>query len=372
MTELVLTPSDFIATVNQTLEFAYPVIAIEGELTNFKISNNRWVYFDLKDDTASVRFFGTVYSLPGPLKDGLIVRVVGSPRLHPRFGFSINFRSILPVGEGQLKKASDLLFKKLEAEGLFAPERKRVLPELPVSIGLVTAASSAAAADFLKITNARWAGINIKLVDSLVQGEQAPGQLTKALTYLNQLPELPDIIVMVRGGGSADDLAAFSDERVVRAVAASRVPTLVAIGHEVDVSLAELAADARASTPSNAAEIAVPDKKHDFEILGRERQQLRRLLTNLYQNRLDELAAEKTKLQTRTAELLAEHRARLAAQTAVIRLLNPAEALKRGYAIIKRSGSVITNAAAVSSGDHLELNFSDGKIQAIAKGLSGE
>src|SRR5581483_12363015 len=155
-TEIIFTPADFIAALNQTLEFAYPSVVIEGELSNFRVSKNRWVYFDLKDELASVPLFGTVYSLPGPLEDGLTIRVVGMPRMHPRFGFSVNFQSILPVGEGSLKKAADLLLQKLSAEGLFEPERKRPLPQIPETIGLVTAAGSAAAADFEKILNERW------------------------------------------------------------------------------------------------------------------------------------------------------------------------------------------------------------------------
>ena len=153
MEEIVFTPTDFVAVFNQTLELAYPVVAIEGELANFRVSRNRWVYFDIKDELASVKFFGSTYLLPGPLEDGLKLRVVGSPRLHPQFGFSITFQSIQPVGEGAIKKAADLVRAKLETEGLFAPQRKRPLPEIPRRVGLITAAASAACADFIKILN---------------------------------------------------------------------------------------------------------------------------------------------------------------------------------------------------------------------------
>src|SRR3954469_12447565 len=142
MQDIILSPSDFVAVLNQTLEIAFPVVAIEGELANFRISKNRWVYFDLVDEQSSVKFFGTVYELPGPLQEGLSVRVIGQPRMHPRFGFSVNLQSILPVGEGSLKKAADLLGQKLESEGLFAPELKRLLPTMPGTIGLITAAGS--------------------------------------------------------------------------------------------------------------------------------------------------------------------------------------------------------------------------------------
>src|SRR6266404_7913403 len=142
MDDIILSPSDFVSLLNQTLEVAYPSVVIEGELANFRISKNKWLYFDLQDEQASVKFFGTVYNLPGPLEDGLKIQVVGYPRLHPRFGFSINVQSLAPVGEGSIKKAADLLRAKLEAEGLFDPDRKRLLPALPQTIGLITAASS--------------------------------------------------------------------------------------------------------------------------------------------------------------------------------------------------------------------------------------
>ena len=135
MQGVVLAPADFVALLNQTLEFAYPLVTIEGELSNFRVSKGRWVYFDLQDEAASVKFFGTVYNLPWPLEDGLKIRVVGSPRLHPRFGFSVNITSIAPVGEGSIKKAADLLAAKLQAEGLFDEDRKRRLPEIPARIG---------------------------------------------------------------------------------------------------------------------------------------------------------------------------------------------------------------------------------------------
>lgn len=366
MKDVVLAPSDFVGLLNQTLEYAYPVVVIEGELANFRVSKNRWVYFDIKDELASVAFFGTVYSLPGRLEDGFLVRAVGAPRLHPRFGFSVNFQSVVPAGEGSIKKAADLLFKQLEVEGIFAVSRKRALPDLPARIGLITAADSAAAADFIKIANQRWAGLEIRLVDCLVQGEQAPGQLIRGLEYLNQLPEPPDLIVMVRGGGSADDLAAFSDERLVRAVAASRVQTLVAIGHETDTSLAELAADARASTPSNAAQAALPDKKHQLELLGRERQGLSRTLAGLLGIHQDQLAANVSYLNARMLQIINQEKQRLASLAAVTKLLDPAAALARGYAIVKRSGRVVTSAKFIKPGDKLELTLRDGKIRAVA------
>ena len=138
------TPSDLVASINQTFDFAYSSIAVAGEISNFRVSKNRWVYFDLKDDESSVKCFATVYQLSGPLEDGMSVVLKCSPRLHPQFGFSLTVSAVQPVGEGSIKRASDLVFKKLEAEGLFAKKRKRALPYAPVKIGLITSVQSAA------------------------------------------------------------------------------------------------------------------------------------------------------------------------------------------------------------------------------------
>jgi exodeoxyribonuclease VII large subunit len=364
MQELVFTPADFVAAINQALEFAFPSVIIEGELSNFKVSKNRWVYFDLKDEEASVRFFGTVYSLPGPLEDGMSVRVVGVPSLHPKFGFSVNFRSILPVGEGQLKNAADLLFKKLEAEGLFSPERKRHLPQIPQTIGLITAADSAAAADFAKILNERWSGVEVLLHDVYVQGEQAPMQIIRAIEHLNQLSEVPEALVITRGGGSAEDLAAFNDERLVRAVAVSRIPTLVAIGHEVDVSLAELAADQRASTPSNAAQMLVPDKKHELVALAKIKGDLKLALESIGKNATQELKTRGEFLGRHMDNLLSGEREKIRSLQRIANLYDPRSQLARGYALVSVNGKFIKSTSQVSPGNQLNIKLSDGTIEA--------
>jgi exodeoxyribonuclease VII large subunit len=362
MQDAIFTPTDFVFALNQTLEFAYPSVIIEGELTNFKVAKNRWVYFDLKDEESSVRFFGTVYSLPGPLEDGMMVRSIGSPKLHQRFGFSVNFTSILPVGEGELKKAADLLLKKLTAEGLFASERKRVLPTAPQKIGLITAAGSAAAADFIKILNERWGGVEILLADVYVQGELAPLQIVNAIEHLNQLSEAPEVLVITRGGGSADDLAAFSDERLIRAVAASRIPTLVAIGHEVDISLAELAADMRASTPSNAAQILVPDKKHELEQLENSRNYLAQNLGSINKGLMQDLENQRQRIIRSVEDALRRQLEQIQATKRLVKLFDPASALKRGYALITAEGKFIKSARQLTKGDKLSIKLVDGTI----------
>jgi len=362
MNDLVLSPSDFVALVNQTLEFAYPNVAIEGELVNFRVAKNRWVYFALRDELSTVQFFGTVYQLPGPLEDGLSLRVVGSPRLHPKFGFSVNVLSIMPVGQGSIKKAADLVAAKLMAEGLFAPERKRLLPQYPIRVGLITAAGSAAYADFVKILNERWGGVEVMLADTFVQGDKAALQIVAAIEHINQLASPPEILVITRGGGSAEDLAAFNDERLVRAVAGSRIPTVVAIGHEVDESLAELAADARASTPTNAAQLIVPDRAHELANLKIKQKGLTQDVFEFFGSAKDRTLREREYLTSQVFRLFDIERERLAASKRLSSLFNPGAALKRGYAIVRAGERVVSKVAQTKPGQALNIQLTDGKL----------
>lgn len=373
-TELGAEPSfsvgEFVAVLNQTLEYAFPSVLITGELANFRVSKGKWIYFDLKDDTASVRFFGTVYQLPGPLEDGMLVQIRGLPRLHPQFGFSVTVQTMQPVGEGSIRRAADLLQAKLAAEGLFDEERKRPIPYPPERIGLVASSESAAYVDFMKIINARWQGLAIELIDVQVQGEAAPAQVVRAVEVLNQQAIPPDVIVVTRGGGSAEDLQAFSTESVTRAVAASRVPTLVAIGHEIDISLAELAADRRASTPSNAAELLVPDKAQVLLQLEQAKVHLGTLLTGY-------LEASRLNLQYIAEQLVTqfEHRLQsasrqLEATAQLLEALNPHAVLGRGYAVVRRDHKAIHGPADVSVGDTVQILVRDGTI--AAKIIEGE
>lgn len=359
-TGLVLGVSEFVDFLNQTLEVAYPFVEVEGELANFRVSKNKWVYFDIKDETASVRCFGTVYSLPGPLEDGMLVRIAGSPRLHPLYNFSFNVQSIVPVGEGALRKAADLLAAKLEAEGLFDPARKRPLPYPPQRIALVTAGDSAAYADFVKIAAARWGGLRIDHYDVQVQGEPAPAQIVAALKKANEAVTLPEVIVLIRGGGSADDLAAFSDERVVRAVVASRVPTLVAIGHEIDVSLAELAADLRASTPSNAAELLLPDKKEVLRALKSSGAQLDETLYGFVTARRETIQRAREALDTALARTFDRTSTYLSNVNQLLTAYDPARPLAQGYALVRRGDTLITKRAQLRRADSVRLQFADG------------
>ncbi len=364
MEEAVFSVSDFVAVLNQTLEYAYPSVLIQGELANFRISKNKWVYFDLKDEFSSVKFFGTIYQLPGPLEDGMLIQVRGLPRLHPQYNFSVNVQFMQPVGEGAIKKAAALLEAKLTAEGLFDAERKRILPYPPKRIGLIASGESAAYHDFMKILKQRWAGIEIDHMDVQVQGEAATGQIVQALEYFNSHGDEIDVLILTRGGGSPEDLAAFSSEQVTRAVAASRIPTLVAVGHEVDVSLAELAADQRASTPSNAAELLVPDKKHIAQSLKTTKSQLGQALMATVSDKQAAISELKVSLEHIIRRILDDTTQKLHLRQEVLEALSPQAALKRGYAIITAGSGVIRSVKQVKAGDKLNLTVTDGNIKA--------
>lgn len=368
--ELVVSVSEFVALLNQTLEFAYPGVVITGELANMRVSKGKWLYFDLKDELSTVKFFGTVYMLPGPLEDGMLVRVRGTPRLHNLYGFSVNVQTIQPAGEGSIKKAAELLAAKLQAEGLFDPARKRSLPYPPERIGLITSGQSAAYADFIKILNARWGGIDISHIDVQVQGEVAPEQIVRAIEQFNEEATTPDVLVLIRGGGSAEDLAAFSTEQVTRAVAASRVPTLVAIGHEVDISLAELAADVRASTPSNAAELLVPDKKQELAALKDSNRSLAQLVTTRVQSARQELKHQGLQLGHITSGILKHQQVYVAGQLQLLRALSPSAVLSRGYAIVRVNGSVVRSGQALAAGAIVNVELADARFDASVKSVT--
>lgn len=353
--------SGAVAVINQTLEFAYPTMTVIGELDSFKVAKNRWVYADIKDDFAKMKLFGTVYMLPGPLEDGMMVEVSGQPRIHPLYGFSFNVQSIRPVGEGSLKKAADLLLAKLEAEGLFDPDRKREVPHPPESVGLITSAESAAYADFIKIMEARWRGVEVAVYDAQVQGEAAVESIVSGVQYFNQHATPPDVLVLIRGGGSADDLSAFSTEQVVRAVAGSRIPTCVAVGHEIDVSLAELAADLRASTPSNAAELLFPDRLSEQRRLHLMQEKLNDLVDGILTIKLVDLQNQHDRM-VRSIERVIESRQQYIAQARMLlESAHPKTALRRGFTLVEtKNGKLVSSIASVQKGDDIRLTFKDG------------
>ena len=327
--------SDFIAVVNQTFEYAYPNVVIEGEVASFKVNQGKFVFFDIKDKNGSINCFMTVWQMRVPIQDGMKVIVSAVPKLTQWGKFSLTIKSIRPSGEGALKKSFEILKAKLEADGLFAPERKRQLPRIPQHVAVISSTGAAGYADFVKIIGDRWGGIKVDVANVQVQGESAPDQIIRAINYFNQQEILPEVIVIIRGGGSADDLSTFNDEPLVRAIAASRIPTLVGVGHEIDESLADLAADVRAATPSDAAQILVPDKS---EIIRAVRVQVGSLLPRILQiidqqgqiiseNLLDSFEA--------ITRFIDERLRQIESLKNVLLQLDPKTVLARGYAVIR-------------------------------------
>lgn len=330
-----LSVSEYIALTNQTLEFAYPTVEIEGEVASFKVNQNKYVFFDIKDAGASVGCFMMVYALRVPIEDGMKVIISASPKLTQWGKFSLTVRAIRPSGEGSLKKSFELLKAKLENEGLFAPDRKRPLPLDPKHIGVISSTQAAGYADFIKILNDRWGGVTIDVAHVQVQGAGAPDQMIKAIKYFNEREVLPEVLVIIRGGGSADDLSAFNDEQLVREIASSRIPTLVGVGHEIDQSLSDFAADRSAATPSNAAQIVVPDKQ---EVIRSVRASVRGLLPRMDRIIEDQQSDVRQRLRLcldRIDEHVRTEMTEIDQIHTLLAQMNPQRVLERGYALLR-------------------------------------
>lgn len=354
----ILSVSDFLASVNQTLEYAYPSIEIEGEVMSFKVNQNKFIFFDLKDSGGSVGCFMTVWQMRMPIEDGMKVIIRATAKVTQWGKFSLTVQSVRPSGEGSLKKSYDLLKAKLAGEGLFAAERKRLLPQIPQRIAVISSTQAAGYADFIKIINDRWGGMRVDVAHTQVQGVDAPDQIIRAIKYFNEQPELPEVLVIIRGGGSADDLSCFNDEQLVREIAASRIPTLVGVGHEVDETLADFAADVRAATPSNAAQLIVPDKR---EVIAGVRHTVTAIVRVLVGN-IDTMSGEVTAALARMVGVLAQRHERaqdqLAGAMAVLQAYNPQAVLRRGYAIVRGT---------VSVGSTITINTHNNEITAEVK-----
>lgn len=332
-----MTPTEFIAVTNQTLEYAYSSVVLTGEVASFKVNQGKWVFFDLKDEESSVACFMTLWDLRMPIEDGMKVIVRGTPKVTKWGKFSFTVSKIQPVGEGSLKKSFEMLKKKLEGEGLFNPEKKREIPKGLSRIGVISSTQAAGYADFIKILNARWGGIKVLVAHTQVQGMDAPEQIIRALRYFNERSEV-EAIVIIRGGGSADDLSCFNDEKLVREIAGSKIPVMTGIGHEVDESLADLAADVRASTPSNAAELLTLDKK---AVATNVRMNVERVASNL-DYRINKMKDEQREKVLQAMNVIymriTNYKKELVSKIKVLNELNPEKVLKRGYAIL--SGNI--------------------------------
>jgi exodeoxyribonuclease VII large subunit len=345
-----------------------PTVWVEGEVTELR-RNARWqsVFFTLKDPSDGACLGVTMArnrfdALRLDLVDGERVHVFGRPELFEARGdFRMRALSIERFGLGDHLAALERLKKKLAAEGLF--ERRRPLPFLPRRIGLVTGNDAAAKKDVIATISGRFPAARILVAEAYVQGPHAAGAMIEALSELAAAPEV-DVIVLSRGGGSFEDLLPFSDERLLRAIAACPVPVVSAVGHEQDNPLCDLAADARASTPTAAARLVVPDAAELLSRLERTRGGLARGARSLLDRRREKLVHAHERLRRAPALAVERKRARLEHAAGRLRTLSPRATLERGYAIVRTHDEIVRTTAAVSTGDPVEVEVADGRFGA--------
>jgi exodeoxyribonuclease VII large subunit len=345
-----------------------PTIWVEGEVTELR-RNPRWqsVFFTLKDPSDGACLGVTIArsrfdALRLDLGEGERVHSFGRPELFEAKGdFRMRALSIERFGLGDHLAALERLKKKLAAEGVF--ERKRPLPLIPRRIGLVTGNDAAAKRDVLTTITARFPAARIVVAETYVQGPFAATAMIDALRDVCAAPDV-DVIVLARGGGSFEDLLAFSDERLVRAVAACPVPVVSAVGHEQDTPLCDLAADARASTPTAAARLVVPDAADLVNRLDRSRAALARGARGVLERRRQRLEHTHERLRRAPALAVERKRARLEHSAGRLRALSPRATLQRGYAIVRSGDAIVRSAAAVSAGDQVDVEVADGRFGA--------
>jgi exodeoxyribonuclease VII large subunit len=343
-----------------------PSVWVEGEVTELRRQQG-WqsVFLTLKDleDGSCLPVSmprSTFDALRVELADGDRVHVFGRPELYGARGtFRFRALSLEPLGLGAALARIERLRAKLAAEGLFAAERKRRLPLLPRRIGLLTGNEAAAKRDVVTAVTARFPAARLLVAETYVQGALAPAAIVAALAALAREPEV-DVIVLARGGGSFEDLLPFSDERVVRAVAASPVPVVSAVGHEQDTPLCDLAADVRASTPTAAARLVVPDEAELRAGLGRLREALGRDTRRILERDRKALAADAARLTRAPALLVERKRARLDGLAGRLRALSPRATLARGYAIVRTEAGIVRAAGALAPGAAVDVELAEG------------
>ena len=347
-----------------------PSVWVEGEVTELR-RHERWasVFFTLKDPTDGSCLGvsmprGRFDALRLNLANGERVHVFGRPELFEQRGdFRLRALSIERFGLGAHLAAIERLKTQLAQEGLFAQSRKRQLPRWPRRIGLVTGNDAAAKRDVLTTITARFPPANVLVAETYVQGPRAAPAIVDALSRLCAEPEI-DVVVLARGGGSFEDLLPFSDERVVRAVAAASVPVVSAVGHEQDTPLCDLAADARASTPTAAARLVVPDLQELVTSLARSRTSLARCVRRTLDRDRQRLEHLRSRLDRAPALALERKRASLEHARGRLRTLSPHATLARGYAIVRTPLGIVATTSQVARGDTIDVEVADGHFGA--------
>ncbi|NOY87102.1 MAG: exodeoxyribonuclease VII large subunit [Deltaproteobacteria bacterium] len=393
-----LTVTELTRLVKGTLEAAFPPLWVEGEIADFRPSPNGHLYLNLKDKHSQLRvvmFRREASRLPFIPGDGMQVLVFGTLGVYESRGvYQLIAMEIEPRGLGALREAMDQLRKRLESEGLFSVDRKRPLPSYPKVIGVVTSPTGAAVRDILRVFYERGAFVNVILSPALVQGAQAPASIVAALEAITGLPEV-DVIIIGRGGGSFEDLLAFSDERVVRAVASCPVPVISAVGHEIDTALTDLGADFRAPTPSAAAEMVAKSREEVDATLSNLGYRLGARMHLILKGAKGRLSGADAKLvhprhileqgRMRIDDLtyrltvpihsrFERHRSRLQSLEGKLDSLGPRSVLDRGYAVVRKDdGSVVIAPHEVKEGEMLTVDLSKGRVlvRVVKKSGSG-
>ena len=388
------TVAEVVEAARLVVEHALPSLWVEGEISSFKSYPSGHWYFTLKDPAAQLRcvmFRSDARRVPATPTEGLKVYARGELTVGTKRGdLQLRVRQLLATTEGGFYAiALERARAALEKDGLLAPERKRPLPAFPAVIGVVTSPEGAVWHDVVAVIGRRWPAVELILIGARVQGDGAPEDLMRAIALANRLPNM-DVLIVGRGGGSREDLWAFNDERVARAVAASRVPTIAAVGHETDVTLTELVADLRAATPSAAAEKAVPDRadlarrlattaaglaaavSRRLELAGERVSHAVTRLGGAVDRRLagtaERLRRHASRMQASCDARLAARQADLARLGASLDALSPLKVLDRGYSVARDAdGRVLRRVADFPAGSAFRLRVTDGDVPARAE-----
>lgn len=366
-------------------------VAVRGEISNYKVYPSGHHYFTLKDESAALKavmFKGNAMRLKFRPENGMKVIVMGRITVYPRDGaYQLYANAMLPDGAGDLHIAFEQLKKKLAAEGLFDEGHKKPLPKYPKTIGIITSSAGAAVHDMLRILRKRYPIAEVRLLPVRVQGAEAPGEIVGAIGYANRY-QIADVLIVGRGGGSIEDLWAFNDEQVARAIYASKIPVISAVGHEPDVTIADFVADLRAATPSNAAELVVPDKDAIFQILdsysvtmetvvnhniSQARRHLQMLANSAVLKRPEGyLNQQRQRLELYKSRVFAAQDRHLSAKrqkfisyAAKLDALSPLKVMIRGYSIVQTEDDcLITSVAQVKKDERIVVSVADGSITA--------
>jgi len=369
-------------------------VYVKGELSNYKIYPSGHHYFTMKDAEGTLKcvmFKGSSSKLRYKPENGMSVVAFGRVAVYPRDGqYQLYVNEMTPDGVGDLYVAFEQLKEKLLQEGLFDERHKKPLPRYPKAIAVITSSAGAAVQDIIRVLGSRWPMTRVVVLPVRVQGVEAPPEIVEALKYVNA-NKIADLVITGRGGGSIEDLWAFNDERVARAIFASEIPVISAVGHEPDVTIADFVADVRAATPSNAAEIAVPDILEIFSLIKALDMRMQQAISRDLKTRRQRLAiiSDKRVLQSpmsyiedrriqidRNAEKISaamqgqiyKKRERYARLAASLDAMSPLKVLGRGYAIAKRTdGTVIKTAGDVKTGDRLTIRLIKDEITCIAE-----